>query len=207
MDFHVALQDFSQLGPQDDEWFAARDDDAQHVGVSHVNVNLSNKDQNNVQQLLQDTQQDLDQSLIVQNLITGGGTASVSSRSPTSAAVGAPVNPAAGVPEKPATCTPATLYHRAPGKPPCRFGVSCTRKNPQHFIDEDHPDNHPLLTSAMSQLALPPPVSSPPVLGKYQRAPGKPRCRYGKSCTRKNPQHFIDEDHPIDHPLLAKNRK
>ena len=38
---------------------------------------------------------------------------------------------------------------------------------------------------------------------KYCRAPGKPACPYGRSCYRKNPRHFEDEDHPADHPLIA----
>ena len=37
-------------------------------------------------------------------------------------------------------------YKRAPGKPPCSFGVKCYRKNPRHFEEADHPAHHPFFT-------------------------------------------------------------
>ena len=40
----------------------------------------------------------------------------------------------------------------------------------------------------------------------FQRAPGKPACRYGTGCYRKNADHWGSFDHPPDHPLLASKR-
>ena len=37
----------------------------------------------------------------------------------------------------------------------------------------------------------------------YARAPGKPACRYGAKCTRNNPLHFAEEDHPFSHPKIV----
>ena len=36
------------------------------------------------------------------------------------------------------------------------------------------------------------------------------KCRYGSSCYRKRPEHFIEYEHPPDHPIanmFAKKRK
>ena len=33
-------------------------------------------------------------------------------------------------------------YARAPGRPSCRYGLSCYRRNPQHWLDFDHPNEH-----------------------------------------------------------------
>ena len=35
---------------------------------------------------------------------------------------------------------------------------------------------------------------------------GKPKCSYGESCTRQNPQHFADESHPPSHPKVREYR-
>ena len=43
-----------------------------------------------------------------------------------------------------------------------------------------------------------------PHADEYHRAPGKPLCPYGTACTRKNPFHFEQNDHPSDHPLIAR---
>jgi hypothetical protein len=48
------------------------------------------------------------------------------------------------------------------------------------------------------------PEPKPTVANEYRRAPGKPMCRYGTACTRKNPFHFQQQDHPSDHPLIAR---
>ena len=102
---------------------------------------------------------------------------------------------------------PPSPYWRAPGKPPCKFGAACTRKNPQHFAEEDHPDDHPLLCSPVSPkpAVTPTPAATPTPVppSPYGRAPGKPPCKYGAGCTQKNPQHFTDFDHPDAHPLLC----
>ena len=29
----------------------------------------------------------------------------------------------------------------------CRFGASCKRKNPAHFTEENHPDDHPFFAA------------------------------------------------------------
>ena len=38
---------------------------------------------------------------------------------------------------------------------------------------------------------------------QYDRAVGKPSCRYGKECRRANLQHWSDYDHPPNHPRLS----
>ena len=44
-------------------------------------------------------------------------------------------------------------YHRAPGRHPCRHGVQCYRRNPQHWTEFDHPARHPWLSApALSSL-------------------------------------------------------
>ena len=40
-------------------------------------------------------------------------------------------------------------------------------------------------------------------VSKYCRAPGKQMCSFGRTCYRKNPKHFEEEDHPADHPFLC----
>ena len=95
----------------------------------------------------------------------------------------------------------ASPYKRSPSKPRCKYGASCTRKNPQHFADEDHPDEHPLLVSCVPCG----PSGAAQVQSQYKRAPGKKLCQFGAKCFQKNPQHWADEDHPDDHPLLVSN--
>jgi len=50
----------------------------------------------------------------------------------------------------------------------CRFGVRCTRKNPAHYDEENHPDDHPLF--------LPPPssASTADLTGRKRPAPRTP---------------------------------
>jgi hypothetical protein len=60
--------------------------------------------------------------------------------------------------------------------PPCRYGPSCYRKNPDHFREFSHPQGH---VNCVVINSLPP-------------------CRYGPSCYRKNPDHFREFSHP--HP-------
>ena len=76
------------------------------------------------------------------------------------------------------------------GAPRCTYGMGCTRKNPQHFLDEAHPSKHPLAhgAGAPSSADLVPPGQAP--------------CRFGLGCTRQNPQHFQDEAHPSSHPRV-----
>ena len=50
---------------------------------------------------------------------------------------------AAAVPQPPAS--PGLGLARAPGKPACRFGLACYRRNPEHWSGFDHPDGHPFL--------------------------------------------------------------
>jgi hypothetical protein len=38
---------------------------------------------------------------------------------------------------------------------------------------------------------------------RYGRAHGKKMCLHGARCYRKSPAHFMEEDHPPDHPLIA----
>mmetsp|Transcript_17474 Transcript_17474/g.44758 ORF Transcript_17474/g.44758 Transcript_17474/m.44758 type:complete len:351 (+) Transcript_17474:77-1129(+) len=45
----------------------------------------------------------------------------------------------------------------------------------------------------------------PIAVGKYAQAPGRPPCAFGASCYRKNPAHFIEEDHPAEHPLISRS--
>ena len=35
-------------------------------------------------------------------------------------------------------------FARAAGKPVCRYGNSCYRKKPQHWLEFDHDDTHPV---------------------------------------------------------------
>lgn len=81
----------------------------------------------------------------------------------------------------------------------CRFGVRCARKNPAHFEEENHPDDHPLFAPSDSA-----PHAQPHPACVYSPAPGKPMCRFGIQCTRKNPTHFEEENHPDDHPLFSQ---
>ena len=56
-----------------------------------------------------------------------------------------------------AVMPPAPLYTRAPGKPLCQYGTKCYRKNPEHFAQFDHPDDHPYFIQEAACLAPPPP--------------------------------------------------
>ena len=55
--------------------------------------------------------------------------------------------------------------------------------------------------------SMKPPAGMPPVqplssVARYGRAVGKPQCPYGTNCTRRNPQHFTEQDHPLFHPMV-----
>lgn len=65
------------------------------------------------------------------------------------------------------------------------------------------PANAPpsVAAAAAATAALPQPSESPPRLA---RAPGKPACRYGLACYRRNPEHWSGFDHPDDHPFLRE---
>ena len=39
-------------------------------------------------------------------------------------------------------------FSRADGKPACTFGVKCYRKNSQHWLEYDHPQDHPFIINA-----------------------------------------------------------
>ena len=39
----------------------------------------------------------------------------------------------------------------------------------------------------------------------YARAPGKPLCQHGANCYRNNPLHFLEFDHPADHPKMPRD--
>jgi hypothetical protein len=88
------------------------------------------------------------------------------------------------------------VYGPAPTKPMCRFGTQCSRRNPAHFQEENHPDDHPLFAPAGAAADT---VLDPCTYGP---APGKPMCRFGVRCTRKNPAHYDEENHPDDHPFF-----
>lgn len=68
------------------------------------------------------------------------------------------------------------------GKPQCKYGAECIRKNPQHFQEYAHPH---LDGNGNSPTPAPTPSND-----------SKPLCAYGINCRRKNPQHFIECAHP-----------
>jgi hypothetical protein len=50
---------------------------------------------------------------------------------------------------------PALTYARAPAMPACKFGIACTRKDPAHFAELDHPAEHPLITPMEGDISVP----------------------------------------------------
>jgi aprataxin and PNK-like factor len=60
----------------------------------------------------------------------------------------------------------------------CKWGASCTRKNPAHLAQFDHPESSEV--------------------SKQVQGDSNPRipCKYGNMCTRKNAQHFVEFSHP-----------
>ena len=52
------------------------------------------------------------------------------------------------------------IYCRAPGKPMCQYGTGCYRRNPIHFEQEDHPDEHPLIQQSAFRMNLQPAAAS-----------------------------------------------
>lgn len=82
--------------------------------------------------------------------------------------------------------------------PPVPAVTTACDSAPAQMATEDMlppPAKHPRLSSDVP--------SSSTSHAKYSCAPGKPVCSYGRNCYRKNPQHFEEEDHPADHPLIA----
>eukprot|EP00930_Biecheleria_cincta_P091799 TRINITY_DN8145_c0_g1_i4.p1 TRINITY_DN8145_c0_g1~~TRINITY_DN8145_c0_g1_i4.p1 ORF type:complete len:449 (+),score=86.26 TRINITY_DN8145_c0_g1_i4:31-1377(+) len=69
----------------------------------------------------------------------------------------------------------APCYSRALGKPACAFGVSCYRKNPTHFIEEDHPADHPLIRGAADAATAAPEESC--LSGSHPPGPKRKRTR------------------------------
>ena len=73
-------------------------------------------------------------------------------------------------------------------------------RSPQHFVDFDHPEDHPLLQvcepvpgTALPPGAAPSPAASkenPYMLAKATLPADAPECQFGKGCTRKNPAHW-----------------
>ena len=52
-------------------------------------------------------------------------------------------------------------YKRAPAAPMCKYGVKCYRKKPEHWLEFDHPDDHPFLLRLAANDACPEPVPAP----------------------------------------------
>jgi hypothetical protein len=62
----------------------------------------------------------------------------------------------------------------ASGRPACRYGASCYRKNPHHFTKESHPGDADYAAAAS---------------GGDEEDDSRPECEYGTGCYRKNPDH------------------
>ncbi len=62
----------------------------------------------------------------------------------------------------------------ASGRPACRYGASCYRKNPHHFTKESHPGDADYAAAAG---------------GGGEEDDSRPECEYGTGCYRKNPDH------------------
>jgi hypothetical protein len=63
----------------------------------------------------------------------------------------------------------------ASGRPACRYGASCYRKNPHHFTKESHPGDADYAAAATG--------------GGGEEDDSRPECEYGTGCYRKNPDH------------------
>ncbi|XP_048239190.1 uncharacterized protein LOC124148675 [Haliotis rufescens] len=70
--------------------------------------------------------------------------------------------------------------------PKCPYGSRCYRKNPQHFLDFDHPKDG----EKDPKPKLPDSTSLPP-------------CQYGAKCYRKNLLHFAEFSHPTSSGVAA----
>lgn len=81
------------------------------------------------------------------------------------------------------------------GKPKCQYGRKCIRKNPNHFREESHPQDHPMAVP----LATPAPGGGSKKDDDVWFPADKTRCKYGLMCRRQNPTHFQDEGHPSQH--------
>jgi len=100
-------------------------------------------------------------------------------------------------------------------KPVCRYGANCQRKNSQHFQREIHPigKNGPKSTKKKEENSKSESnedsehdteeesdqsSSSSDDDSSNDKSEPRPMCRYGASCTRKNPHHRKIEAHPGD---------
>ena len=68
-------------------------------------------------------------------------------------AAASPPSPPSPPPAAAAACPPpaaaaSATYRRAPGRAPCPYGARCYRTNPAHFVEADHPADHPLVAAA-----------------------------------------------------------
>jgi len=74
------------------------------------------------------------------------------------------------------------VYSRAPTKAQCEWGSKCKRKNPAHFVEMDHPDDHP-------EIGQPVPVGVnwdlPSVCRHFHRLGF---CIYGDACRFEHPE-------------------
>jgi hypothetical protein len=64
----------------------------------------------------------------------------------------------------------------ASGRPACRYGASCYRKNPHHFTKESHPGDADYAAASGGG-------------GGGEEDDSRPECEYGTGCYRKNPDH------------------
>ena len=80
--------------------------------------------------------------------------------------------PMAFAPAPTTTASRASKYGRAIGKPMCPHGVKCYRKNPAHFVEQDHPADHPYFDTPITAAQPQPPAPSP--LPQMQPAKKRP---------------------------------
>lgn len=78
-------------------------------------------------------------------------------------------------------------------RPSCTYGITCYRKNPQHFRQFWHPhrddEGKPISVLVPDPAAAK--ISKPEL-------PRRPPCEYGAHCTRTQPRHFDVFAHPSD---------
>jgi len=92
-------------------------------------------------------------------------------------------------------------HHSGAGKPVCRYGSGCYRKNPDHAKEFDHPRS----MSGASAVFMGPPsaalvVKKPPPGCQCFGASGcekcaRPLCWFGPECLRKDLAHKMKYDH------------
>lgn len=86
----------------------------------------------------------------------------------------------------------------------CRCGQLCYGKNPDHWKQSSHPDAEDYADpgGVCEEVKCTPAAASAPERPLAQGggfADGRPRCRYGRQCYRKNPAHWCQFSHPGDH--------